>query len=164
MSENKIKYIIGDLTRDYKNFDVIVHGCNCFCTMGAGIAKSIKDKFPSVYEADCKTIKGDESKLGDYTFAIVDDVTFINLYTQYGYSRSSQDVNYIAVANGFKKIKANFSGKKIAMPLIGCGLAGGDWNVIESIIRKVLRDEDVTIVIYEKDKESIEKFNDKIFD
>ena len=26
------------------NFDVIVHGCNCFNTMGAGIAKQIKKK------------------------------------------------------------------------------------------------------------------------
>ena len=26
-------------------FDVIVHGCNCYCTMGVGIAKTIKQKF-----------------------------------------------------------------------------------------------------------------------
>lgn len=34
------------------NFDVIVHGCNCFCTQGAGIAKGmaktfLTNKFPS---------------------------------------------------------------------------------------------------------------------
>lgn len=27
-------------------FDVIIHGCNCFCTMGAGIAKAIRQEFP----------------------------------------------------------------------------------------------------------------------
>lgn len=25
------------------HFEAIVHGCNCFCTMGAGIAKAIRD-------------------------------------------------------------------------------------------------------------------------
>lgn len=33
-----MKYIIGDLLKlaDDGQFDVIVHGCNCFNTMGAG--------------------------------------------------------------------------------------------------------------------------------
>jgi O-acetyl-ADP-ribose deacetylase (regulator of RNase III) len=37
-------------------FDVVIHGCNCSCTMGAGIAKSIKDQFPEAYQADLITI------------------------------------------------------------------------------------------------------------
>jgi len=40
-------------------FDVIVHGSNCFCTMGAGIAKTIKETFPAAYRADLATKKGD---------------------------------------------------------------------------------------------------------
>lgn len=39
-------------------FDVIVHGCNCQCAMGAGIAKSIKETFPEAYKADLATTKG----------------------------------------------------------------------------------------------------------
>ena len=26
-------------------FDVIAHGCNCFCTMGSGIAVAMKNTF-----------------------------------------------------------------------------------------------------------------------
>ena len=37
------------------HFDVIVHGCNCFCAMGAGIAKQIKETFRSAYNEDLKT-------------------------------------------------------------------------------------------------------------
>jgi O-acetyl-ADP-ribose deacetylase (regulator of RNase III) len=37
------------------HFDVIVHGCNCFCAMGKGIARSIKLEFPEAYAADCTT-------------------------------------------------------------------------------------------------------------
>lgn len=35
-------------------FDVIIHGCNCFNTFGAGIALQIKRIFPDAYEADLK--------------------------------------------------------------------------------------------------------------
>lgn len=40
------------------DFDVIIHGCNCQNTMGAGIAKSIKKQFPAAYDADLVTAKG----------------------------------------------------------------------------------------------------------
>ena len=48
MTSHKIK---GDLIKlaIKGDFDVIIHGCNCFCTMGAGIAKSIKTAFPEAY-------------------------------------------------------------------------------------------------------------------
>jgi O-acetyl-ADP-ribose deacetylase (regulator of RNase III) len=43
-----MKTIQGDLIRLAREggFDLIVHGCNCFGTMGAGIAKGIKAAFP----------------------------------------------------------------------------------------------------------------------
>ena len=34
-------------------FDVIVHGCNCQNTMGSGIAKEMRARYPGVYQADC---------------------------------------------------------------------------------------------------------------
>jgi len=32
-----------------------------------------------------------------------------------------------------------YKGMKIGLPLIGAGLAGGDWNVIEKIIERTKR-------------------------
>ena len=48
----------GDLIQKARagEFDVIVHGCNCFCTMGAGIAKTIKQVFPAAYLADLEPL------------------------------------------------------------------------------------------------------------
>jgi O-acetyl-ADP-ribose deacetylase (regulator of RNase III) len=40
-----------------------------------------------------------------------------------------------------------FSGKRIGYPKIGAGLAGGDWNIISSIIDKELIGEDHTLVL-----------------
>lgn len=145
--------ITGDLIVLAQNgtFDVIIHGCNCFCTMGGGIAKQIKDIFPSAYDADLKTIKGDINKLGNYTYTVINNLTIINLYTQYGFGNNGiPPFDYEAFTVGLRKIKQKFSGKKIAMPLIGAGLAGGDWTFISQIIQKELADEDVTVIIWEQ--------------
>ncbi len=131
-------------------FDVIVHGCNCFCTMGAGIAKQIKMAFPSAYYADLDTYKGDKGKLGDYSSSLVLDgknrLTVINAYTQWQWQGKGIKVDYDAIKKVFLRIKQDFSGARIAYPRIGAGLAGGDWSVISAIISKALEGENHTLV------------------
>lgn len=149
-----VKHIIGDLVRDSADYQVIGHGCNCFCTMGAGIAPQIKAKFPEAYEVDCATIKGDKNKLGTITYTVIQDTPIIvNLYSQYGYARQHGEValDYKALRSSLKLMKEKFSGKTMALPWIGAGLAGGDWNVILRIIEEEMRGEYVTVIQWEGD-------------
>jgi len=144
-----IKYIDGDLVRDAEQYDVITHGCNCFCTMGKGIALQIKKKFPEAYEVDKKTKWGDKSKLGTISFTTNTTPIIVNSYTQYSfgsYMFGGRDLDYMAVKTAMMEIKKNFSGKKIAMSKIGSSLGGGDWEVTKRIIEEILGDEDVTII------------------
>lgn len=146
-----IRYIDGDLVRDAANYDVIAHCCNCFCTMGAGIAPQIKHKFPEAYTADCETQSGDESKLGTITYTENTTPIVVNLYGQFDYTgrRSGKmDLDYDALRSALKAMREKFTGKTFGLPMIGAGLAGGDWNVIESIIEEEMRGEYVTIVRY----------------
>ncbi len=134
-------------------FDVIVHGCNCQCQMGAGIAKSIRTQFPEAYQADRETEPGSREKLGSYSSAriIRSDVTFIvvNAYTQYHWRGRGVKVDYDAVRSVMKEIRQNFGGLRIGYPLIGAGLAGGDWNTISVIIDEELAGQDHSLVVYE---------------
>ena len=134
-------------------FELIVHGCNCMCTMGAGIAKQIKQEFPEAYAADCKTIKADRQKLGTISYAIIQrnniDLTVVNAYTQFNWRGKGVLVNYDAVRSAFKTIKKQFSGKAIAYPKIGAGLARGDWNIINQIIDRELQNENHTFVEFD---------------
>jgi O-acetyl-ADP-ribose deacetylase (regulator of RNase III) len=153
MKMNKIK---GDLIKlaIEGQFDLIVHGCNCFCTMGAGIAKTIKQKFPEGYQADLETEKGDKSKLGTISWA--ETVTengkliIVNGYTQYNWKGRGRKADYNAIRKVFKKVKKSFSGLRIGYPAIGAGLAGGDWEIISEIIGEELEGEDHTFVEYRK--------------
>ena len=151
----KLKYVKGDLLQMALDgqFDVIGHGCNCFVNMGKGIAKGIKQKFPEAYRADRQTEKGDKSKLGTITCAEQHGIIVVNCYSQYGYGRmfgGGPPVDYEAIRNCMKEIKERFSGKRIGLPLIGCGLAGGDWDIVSEIIATELADENVTIVRFDK--------------
>ncbi|MDO4785022.1 MAG: macro domain-containing protein [Propionibacteriaceae bacterium] len=132
-------------------FDVIVHGCNCYCTMGGGIARAIRARLPEAYEADCATEAGDLSKLGSYTSAeIVRDgvrFTVVNAYTQGGYSGSGRLADYDAIRKVFKAIAAAYPRARIGYPKIGAGLAGGDWDTISAIIDEELAGCDHTLVV-----------------
>jgi len=132
-------------------FDVIVHGCNCFCTMGRGIAKAIRAEFPEAYEADCETTYGDRAKLGSFSQAYIAmgtrALTVVNAYTQYDYRGPGPNVDYDAIQKVFRAIKETFPGAFIGYPQIGAGLAGGDWRRIAAIIEEELAGENHTLVL-----------------
>lgn len=149
--------------------DAFMHGCNCFCNMGAGIALGVKNRFYKAYEVDQETKKGDVNKLGTYTTAEEKGVTVINAYTQYGFGPKGQrayDVrrgifkephendpkavhaDYEGMVEIFRKVNREFAGKKLGMPLIGAGLAGGDWDKIKSMAKREMPDVDLYIVFY----------------
>lgn len=136
------------------NFDLIIHGCNCFCSMGKGIALSIKNEFPEAFQADQVTIYGRREKLGMYSHATVmrngHVIVIINAYTQYHWRGKGDKVDYQATEAVFRLIKRDFPGLSIGYPLIGAGLAGGDWQKISGIIDSCLVDEDHTLVEYDK--------------
>lgn len=151
-----MKEIKGNLITLAKNgeFDIIIHGCNCFCRMGSGLAPQIKENFPDAWKSDLKTIKGDFNKLGNYSIGhhkINNKIlTIINAYTQYGHNPIEKPLDYEALTLVLRKINFNFSGLTIGVPQIGAGLAGGDWNKIKNIIETELKDMKITIVYYEK--------------
>lgn len=82
---------------------------------------------------------GDTEKLGTFTYGVeADGRIIINAYTQYGYNRNKISVDYKALGRVFISICEYFPDVKIfAMPKIGAGLAGGDWSVIEDILKDV---------------------------
>ena len=146
------------------HFDVIAHGCNCFCTMGAGIAPQMVKAFGcDKFKMEGIEYKGDINKLGCIDYGIYEGfdlkseyiLTIVNAYTQYGFGRNHSNgtqtpLDYEALVLSMRKINYQFKGMHIGLPQIGCGLAGGDWNRVKTIIQNELKDCDVTIVIFKK--------------
>ena len=150
-----MKTISGDLIQLAKagKFDVIAHGCNCFCTMGAGIAKAVKDVFPAAFHADEVTPRRDRAKLGSCSFAEIPVgsslLTVVNAYTQYDWRGRGPKLDYAAVRSCMAWIRKHYPGRRIGLPRLGAGLAGGDWPTISTITEEELAGEDVTLVEYQ---------------
>lgn len=129
--------------------DVIAHGCNCFHTMGAGIAYHIKKHFPQAYEADKKTEYGSKEKLGTFSKATENEKTIYNLYTQYSTAKLPGDcvVDYSALRRALVALSLDVGLEaKIGIPWIGCGLAGGDPLIVKDILESVFNGK--TIYVY----------------
>jgi O-acetyl-ADP-ribose deacetylase (regulator of RNase III) len=159
-------------------FDVITHGCNCQCVQGAGLAPQMVKHFRTdTFKMEKKEYKGDINKLGTIDYEKLhfsnwdqrfekypddgDTIPFslyvVNSYTQYHYGKNHIDgiekpLDYEALTLCLRKINFKFKGKRIGLPgLIGCGLAGGDSDIVKKIIKTELKDCDVTIVYLKKD-------------
>ncbi len=124
--------------------DIIIQSNNCFNTQGAGVAKAIRGKYPEVYLADLKTIKGDENKLGKILPVKLHtdkpSYCFLN-YNQYGYGREARYVNYEYFYKCLEKVRDKtllLGLNTIAAPFgMSCQNAGGDFSIIEALINSI---------------------------
>lgn len=143
-----LKYKKGCLIKAAQSGEVniIGHQCNCQNNMGRGLAPLIKRTFPEAWEVDKNTIKGDKRKLGNLTVAKSGDVTVFNLYGQYRYGVNKQHTDYGALRSALGIMSSKLApDDKVGLPLIGCGLAGGAWDIVSKIIEEELSGFDVTI-------------------
>lgn len=142
-----IKYKNGDLLKSDCN--VICHQVNCQGVMGSGIAKTIRAKYPIVYLSYLQKHKNQGSKLGSIDVVKVDGNIgekrwVVNLYAQeYYLPRGINHTNYDMFRKCIKALKQELSEYvkitkaqfKIGFPYgIGCGLAGGNWEIVKKIL------------------------------
>lgn len=133
---SQLKHTTGNLLdlAEAGEFDIIIQGCNCFNTMGGGLAKEIRERYPHVAEVDLMTLRGDYTKLGNWTTSAVvkGDNAFvvINAYTQYEMSKGEDVFEYAAFDLILQKLSYMYGNKRFGLPYIGMGLAGGDADVI----------------------------------
>lgn len=128
---------------------VIAHGVNCQGAMGSGVAKALYTKWPKVkekyYEFFMENNAGldGENFLGEIDDIMVDNETgkvVVNCFTQqyFGYNDNLY-LDYGALENCMYQLfdTCVFYGvDEVAIPKIGCGLAGGDWTKVKEILDK----------------------------
>jgi O-acetyl-ADP-ribose deacetylase (regulator of RNase III) len=111
--------------------------------MGSGVAKAIREKWPRVYE----DYKNEEKFKGLYEGStiyttVAENLVVASTVTQefYGRDKSKVYVDYHAIQCCFSWIRraAENTGLPVHFPLIGCGLANGNWGVVSSIIEEAL--------------------------
>ena len=129
---------------------VLIHQVNCQGVMGSGIAKSIRAKYPQHYE---DYITGGKY-LGDIVRTEVSSNKHIcGVFGQKYYGANKvRYTNYLALMSGIDiAIHGHYYHEHIITPkFIGCGLGGGDWNIVEMLLLDLEQMYDVEFTVCEK--------------
>lgn len=147
---NKIKYINGDLFQlvPKDGSCVIPHVCNNFRAFGAGFVLPLKKHYPQAEAAYLKM----PQILGSVGFVDCDEVLVANMIAQ-DFSYNPIPLYYDALAACMVQVKYFCLAKGVSVfaPLFGCGLAGGDAEKIEKMMKHYWTDNDidVTVCVYE---------------
>ncbi len=150
----KIIYEVGDMLTSPNQF--LVQGCNAQGAMGSGIAKLIRDIYPNVYTEYHQAYLDHGLDLGDvipvavpaveYRGAMQPERIILNAITQeYAGREDIRYVSYDGIAVAIERIVtmvADMTGgtppwdeyPEVSFPLIGAGLAHGDWFIIARLI------------------------------
>lgn len=159
-----VHIVKGDLLQSDCN--VIIHQANCFNVMGAGIARQIKQTYPSVFNADrdFHIPIGSMERLGKTSHKWVDGphgrTLVVNAYGQYEFGRGRNIYpdpvlphRYFKRALRSTLARVNNMNKKIDFKIglpyrVGCGLAGGDWGAVYRIIEEASEEYGRDIYLY----------------
>lgn len=128
-------FIAGDLLKVEQG--IIAHQVNLKGKMGAGLALQIRRRYPAVWEQYRQDYR--QLQLGQVQFVRVNESLYVaNLAAQADYGIDRRQTDYDALALCLAEL-SNVSRQLNLTPYlphgIGCGLAGGDWRVVCSLIR-----------------------------
>ena len=158
-----INYVKGDAT-DPKGdgTKVIVHCCNDIGAFGAGFVLAISKKWRVVEEsykawAKTKQEKNSTFRLGNYQLVETvpgNNILVCNLIGQEGIGRNGPrpPIRYEALREGMESLSITLPALpnvSVHMPRIGCGLAGGNWDEVESIIKETFCKNGVPVTVYD---------------
>lgn len=140
---------------------IIAHQVNCQGVMGGGVAKQIKQKYPTVYEIyKARCCESHEKLLGGYVAVWSQDRSqlIVNVFGQNNFGRDKVYTDYKALENGLSNFIKDYRNSfnimpevqiPIAIPYkIGCGLAGGDWNLVSTILEKLEIEYNIIFIAY----------------
>lgn len=125
--------------KNKKDKRIIIHQVNCKGVMGAGFAKQVKDKYPQLfkdYRERCMMLDSTEL-LGTNYYYEDENIIIVNMFSQNNYGTEARQTNYEAMAICLDKIRKMYPTQAIVAPYrIGCGLGGGDWNIVSKLLEK----------------------------
>lgn len=142
-----ISFIDGDLFSI--EADILVNTINCFGIMSKGIALTFKKRYPEMfynYQKACRTGQIEPGRL--HIWEAPDGLTIVNFPTKRHWRNPSE---YSYIINGLVALHDFLlkRGKvRVAIPALGCGNGGLDWNKVSQLITDYLPDMDADIFVF----------------
>ena len=147
-----IQYINGNLFTS--NAKVLVNTVNTVGVMGKGIASDFKKLYPKMFEEYKQLCDSNKLNVGDLHLYKTPNKWILNFPTKKHW-RSPSKIEFIEkglqrLVKDAHKLQIN----DIAMPKLGCGNGGLDWeNEVKPLVEKYLKKSPINVSIYEFDKD-----------
>jgi len=147
-----IQYITGNILDS--SAQALVNTVNTMGVMGKGIALQFKKAYPNNYKAYEKACKTNELEVGKMYVTLDSNTTsgeriIINFPTKKSWKKPSE---YKYIEDGLEnliEVINNRNIKSIAIPPLGAGNGGLNWEKVKKIIEQKLMDLNADIYVYE---------------
>jgi O-acetyl-ADP-ribose deacetylase (regulator of RNase III) len=151
-----IKYIKGNILESPAQ--AIVNTVNTVGVMGKGIALQFKKAFPSNYKAYLDACKNDEIRIGKLLVCTDSNMLYgekiiINFPTKTDWRKPSEYEYIEKGLDDLLEIIDKYNIKSIAIPPLGSGNGGLQWEKVKKIIIDKLQNIDIDIYIFEPTKQ-----------
>ena len=138
--------------------EALVNTVNTVGVMGKGIALQFKEEFPKNFATYAKACRSGELIPGKLLITkelnrAGEEKIIINFPTKLHWRNPSK---YEYITEGLAelvKVISEHNIKSIAIPPLGCGNGGLDWNIVKGMIEETLKNVDIDIYIYEPNTE-----------
>ncbi|MCE5293484.1 MAG: DarT ssDNA thymidine ADP-ribosyltransferase family protein [Chlamydiales bacterium] len=145
--KSTITFHEGDLLNS--KMQTLVNTVNCKGVMGKGIALEFKKRFPAMFldykdRCDKQAVKPGVP----YIYKTKEEKCIVNFPTKDHWKKDS-DLSWIQ--KGLDHIKTHYKEwgiTSLALPPLGCGNGGLNWNIVRSMIMDTLGDIDIPVEIY----------------
>ena len=127
----------------------LVNTVNCEGFMGKGIAYQFKEKFPKNNQNYITACKEHKFNVGDILFFEENEKIIANFPTKNKWREKSQ---YPHIEFGLEALKNGIIERQlssVAIPPLGCGNGGLNWDIVKKMITKTLENLDTQIILYE---------------
>ena len=143
-----IKFVDGDLLQS--DAECLVNPVNCVGVMGKGLAYQFKLKYPNMYKDYIKTCKSLKISVGKIHHYKEKGKIIVNLPTKKHWREKSTLEYVMSGLYALLTFIAEYDIKSIAIPALGCGCGGLEWEIIKEGMLKVLNqmDKDINVYIY----------------
>lgn len=142
-----IRFTNGDMFS--VNADILINTVNCVGVMGAGVALAFKERYPSMYIEYKELCNKGLIKPGELHVWHNNDKIIVNFPTKRHWRNKSlyKDIESgLVVLNHFLKTKNK---GRVALPALGCGHGGLDWNIVSKMIKDHLSEINLDIMVFE---------------
>jgi O-acetyl-ADP-ribose deacetylase (regulator of RNase III) len=146
-----IQFTTGNILR--AEADALVNTVNCVGIMGRGIALQFKNLYPEnfkSYAAACERKQVQPGKMFVFETGELSPRFIINFPTKRHWKGKSKIEDIVAGLVDLVQVIERNSIRSIAIPALGSGLGGLDWNEVRPLIEEALKPlKEVAVLVYE---------------